>query len=90
MLPVCAELPRIQLRAWCKALPPMCACLLRPQNGAYLKDRGAVQERLGHTFDATLDYSAALPLLREAGLPTADATFNRGYCQRCARGSRAC
>ncbi len=71
----CVRHEAYTVHAWIPVRPSL-------QNGAYLKERAAVKERLGLTFDAILDYSASIPLLREAGLPTAEAVFNRGYCQR--------
>ena len=55
------------------------------QNGSLLRMRGLMRQRLGSFAEAQQDFSAALPLLREAGEPLADTLFNRGYCHKWVR-----
>jgi hypothetical protein len=52
------------------------------QNCEYLWRRGLLQQRLAKYREAVRDYSAALPLLQEAGLPVFETLVNRGICYR--------
>ena len=55
---------------------------MRMQNGHLVRSRAMCRERMGQFFEATLDYTAAMPLLKEAGYPVFECVFNRGYCNR--------
>jgi len=74
-------------------LPHPAACLPYPsplaalpgagvQNGMYLQLRGCIQERMGEFYEAIMDYTAALPLLKASGGVLSECIFNRGYCHR--------
>eukprot|EP00955_Chlamydomonas_euryale_P112075 366111-Chlamydomonas_euryale.AAC.4 len=54
------------------------------QNGVYMRTRAMLLERMGRYKEAILDFKAAVPLLREDGVPVADCIINQGYCNRCA------
>mmetsp|Transcript_6410 Transcript_6410/g.17111 ORF Transcript_6410/g.17111 Transcript_6410/m.17111 type:complete len:987 (-) Transcript_6410:724-3684(-) len=53
-----------------------------PENGVYLQLRGIVQERMGDFYEAAMDFTAALPLLKASGCALSECIFNRGYCHR--------
>jgi hypothetical protein len=48
-----------------------------------------IRERMGEYYEAVLDYTAAMPILKQKGAPTFECVFNRGYCYRYERTPRA-